>query len=95
MFLSFTRCNVTYKKAWWRPFGRPPAFLSELGLKVARVGRIQWERGPLPLTLECAIMISTRNRDEKSGPPFVNSLGTFAPTLILTAREARSLGCRK
>ena len=38
---------------------------------------IQWECGPLPLTLECAMMISTRNRDEKYGPPFVNGLGTF------------------
>ena len=53
---------------------------------------IQWECGPLPLTLECAMMISTRNRDEKNGPPFVNGLGTFEKTLILTAREAR---CRK
>ena len=26
------------------------------------------------LTLECAMMISTRNRDEKSGPPFMNTL---------------------
>ena len=40
-------------------------------------------KGALPLTLECAMMISTRNRDEKYGPPFVNSLGTFAPTLTL------------
>ena len=35
-------------------------------------------KGAVPLTLECAMMISTRNRDEKYGPPFVNSLGTFA-----------------
>ena len=35
----------------------PPAFSSELGLSGQR-----W--GPLPLTLEYAIMISTRNRDE-------------------------------
>ena len=41
---------------------------------------------------EYAMMISTRNRDEKNGPPFVNDLGTFTPTLTLTAREAR---CRK
>ena len=34
-------------------------------------------------------MISTGNRDEKYGPPFVNSLNFFTPILILTVREAR------
>ena len=34
-----------------------------------------------PTTLRCAIMISTRNCDEKYGPPFMNSLGIFTPTL--------------
>ena len=28
-------------------------------------------------TLECAMIHFTRNRDEKSGPPFVNCLGTL------------------
>ena len=57
-------CYLTSdKKAWWRPL----------------VGCIQWECGPLPLTLKCVMMISTRNRDEKYGPPFVNSLGLRRP----------------
>ena len=36
-------------------------------------------RAALPLTLEYTMMISTRNRDEKNGPPFVNSLGLRGP----------------
>ena len=42
--------SIRYKKAWWRPnkggmYMYVPMYL------------IQWECGPLPLTLECAMMI--------------------------------------
>ena len=47
-------------------------------------------RAALTNTLECAMMISTRNRDEKSGPPFVNSLGTFRRPYLHERHDAEN-----